>query len=54
VPRYLIERTFPEGLSIPVTEAGAALCRAVVDTNAQDGGCAPRGGPQQAADLEDQ
>jgi hypothetical protein len=37
VPRYLIERTFPEGLSIPVTEAGAALCRAVVDNNAEDG-----------------
>ena len=37
MPRYLIERSFPEGLSIPVTEAGATLCRAVVDNNAEDG-----------------
>ena len=36
MPRYLVERVFPEGLQIPVDEAGAA-CLRVVDTNADDG-----------------
>jgi len=35
--RYLVERTFPDGLSIPQTEAGAKAVRSVVDTNAKDG-----------------
>ena len=35
--RYLVERTFPGGLSIPQTEAGAKAVRSVVETNAQDG-----------------
>ena len=35
--RYLVERSFPEGLSIPMTEAGAAVCRGVVANNAADG-----------------
>jgi hypothetical protein len=33
----MIEREFPEGLSIPMTEAGATACRAVIDNNAEDG-----------------
>ncbi len=37
MPRYLVERTFPDGLSIPQTAAGAKICRSVVDTNAKDG-----------------
>lgn len=37
VPRYLIERDFPDGLSIPHDEAGASLCRTVVGNNAEDG-----------------
>ena len=37
MPRYLVERTFPEGLSIPMTTEGAKVCRAVVDNNAADG-----------------
>lgn len=37
MPRYLIERTFPEGLSIPVDADGAAVCQAVVNKNAEDG-----------------
>jgi Nickel responsive protein SCO4226-like len=37
MPRYLIERNFPDGLEIPQNEAGAAVVRAVVDTNAEDG-----------------
>ena len=37
MPRYLIERDFPEGLSIPADETGAGLCRTVVENNAEDG-----------------
>ncbi len=37
MPRYLIERNFPEGLCIPQDETGASVCRDVVDGNAQDG-----------------
>lgn len=35
--RYLVERTFPQGLSIPMTSEGAAACRSVVANNAHDG-----------------
>jgi hypothetical protein len=37
MPRYLIEREFPDGLHIPMTEAGAQACASVVDANAVDG-----------------
>jgi len=37
VPRYLIERDFPDGVSIPRDEAGASLYRRVIDNNAEDG-----------------
>lgn len=37
MPRYVVERTFPEGLNIPVDAEGAATCLAVVDRNADDG-----------------
>jgi len=37
MPRYLVERHFPEGLDIPLTETGAALCRQVVANNAEEG-----------------
>jgi hypothetical protein len=36
MPRYIVERTFPEGLAIPVTAAGAATCLSVISTNADD------------------
>jgi len=36
MPRYLIERTFPEGLHIPLNEEGATICRTVVATNTDD------------------
>ncbi len=36
MPRYLVERTFPDGLAIPVTDEGAAICLNVVDHNADD------------------
>ena len=32
--RYLIERTFPNGLSIPMTEEGRKACAGVVSVNA--------------------
>ena len=37
MPRYIVERTFPEGLEIPITDGGAAVCRTVVDRNAEEG-----------------
>ena len=37
MPRYLVERTFPAGLEIPVNEKGAAACLAVVGRNADLG-----------------
>jgi hypothetical protein len=37
MPRYMVERTFPDGLQIPLTADGAATCRTVVATNAEDG-----------------
>ena len=37
MPRYVVERTFPDGLNIPVDAQGAATCLAVVDRNADDG-----------------
>jgi hypothetical protein len=36
MPRYLVERTFPEGLTIPVNEQGAAICLTVVGNNLED------------------
>ena len=37
MPRYLVERTFPQGLQIPTADGGADICRAVVDANAEEG-----------------
>jgi hypothetical protein len=34
MPRYLVHRTFPDGLSIPADDAGAKQCLGVVDGNA--------------------
>jgi len=36
MPRYIIERTFPEGLKIPVNDEGAEMCRMIVLDNAED------------------
>lgn len=33
MPRYLVERTFPEGLAIPVDSQGAETCLTVVGNN---------------------
>jgi hypothetical protein len=37
MPRYLIERSFPEGLGVPATAKGAAACRIVVERNDDEG-----------------
>jgi hypothetical protein len=37
MPRYLIERTFANGLSIPAGAAGEDRCLAVIERNADDG-----------------
>ena len=37
MPRYIVERTFADGLQIPADEQGAKACLAVVDTNATQG-----------------
>ncbi len=34
-PRYIVERTFPEGLPVPVAANGAALCRTLIQRNAE-------------------
>lgn len=36
MPRYVVEREFPNGLLIPVDENGARACVAVVDSNLSD------------------
>jgi hypothetical protein len=33
MPRYIVERTFSDGLAIPVTDEGAAACLGVVGRN---------------------
>ena len=37
MPRYMVERTFPDGLEIPINDAGASACANVVTVNAGDG-----------------
>ena len=36
MPRYLIERSFPEGLIIPITKEGEEICLNVVNNNTDD------------------
>ena len=37
MPRYVVQRSFSEGLHIPVDDEGAAVCGAVVTRNAEQG-----------------
>ena len=37
MPRYVIERTFTEGLHIPINQEGAAVTRGVVSRNSDFG-----------------
>jgi hypothetical protein len=33
MPRYVVEREFPDGLQVPIDEAGAKACLTVVQSN---------------------
>jgi hypothetical protein len=37
MPRYIVERTFVDGLEIPMNASGANACLAVIGNNAQNG-----------------
>ncbi len=37
MPRYMVERSFPDGLHIPVGNGGAEACQGVVDGNTEEG-----------------
>jgi hypothetical protein len=37
MPRYLIERTFPDGLEVPTTKEGAKALVGIIDNNATEG-----------------
>jgi len=34
--RFVVERTFPDGLAIPITSDGAELCQTVIEHNADE------------------
>jgi hypothetical protein len=37
MPRYMVQRSFPDGLHIPVGNGGAEALQGVVDRNAEEG-----------------
>ena len=37
MPRYIVQRTFPERLQISIADGGAELCRGVIERNAEEG-----------------
>jgi hypothetical protein len=37
MPRYVVERSFPDGLHIPVDDNGARVLQKVIATNLEDG-----------------
>ncbi|HUO83603.1 MAG TPA: DUF4242 domain-containing protein [Thermoanaerobaculia bacterium] len=37
MPRFLVERTFPDGLNLPMNAEGSNVCLNVVGNNAQEG-----------------
>ena len=37
MPRYVVQRSFPDGLQIPIDNAGVELCRRVIERNAREG-----------------
>lgn len=37
MPRYLVERAFPDGLNIPINKDGDHICSGVVARNAEGG-----------------
>ena len=37
MPRYLVERSFPDGLNIPMSAVGARVVKGIVGANAEQG-----------------
>ena len=37
MPRYMVERSFPDGLEIPIADGGAEICQTVVQRNSELG-----------------
>jgi Nickel responsive protein SCO4226-like len=37
MPRYVVERTFPDGLQIPIGPSGEEICHRVVERNGAEG-----------------
>ena len=37
MPRYLVERTFPDGFALPKSEEGVGTCLLIADNNTVDG-----------------
>jgi hypothetical protein len=37
MPRYIVQRTFPGGLEIPIADRGIDVCNGVIEQNAQEG-----------------
>ena len=37
MPRYIVQRTFPQGLRIAVADGGDDTCRGVIDRNTEEG-----------------
>ncbi|MDX6571118.1 MAG: hypothetical protein QOC86_274 [Gaiellales bacterium] len=37
MPRYMVQRSFPDGLHIPVGDGGADVCQAVIGRNSEEG-----------------
>ena len=36
MPRYMVQRSFPDGLHIPIGNGGADICREVIERNAEE------------------
>ena len=37
MPRYVVQRSFSDGLEIPINDVGANACEAVIERNAEEG-----------------
>jgi hypothetical protein len=37
MPRYIVQRTFADGLEIPIADGGPDICRRVIERNADEG-----------------
>jgi hypothetical protein len=37
MPRYIVQRTFADGLEIPIADSGSDICRRFIERNADEG-----------------